>query len=492
LEDWKSQVAAKCAANSRLILGLGAAFAAPLLPLVGMESGGFHLVGTTSEGKTTVLKVAASVTGAKEIPTWRTTVNGLESIAAAHNHSVMPLDEINQAGDPKQAGEAAYMLGNGQGKARQKKEGGNRKTTKWNLIFLSSGEVGMVEFMQQAGIAVKGGQEVRMPSIPAVPKGSVLGAFETIHGAGDSQQFAEDIERAIRKSRGTALDAFLTRLVVDAADKKFAGILTARVAEISRKFAEGTTTHAIGRAANRFALLQVALELAHSYDLLPFPIEHIEWGIKKIFTDWLSYRGGDGSIEIKRACDRIERLFAVHEFGERVYTMPDNDGRQVRSLLAYRDIYREVDGAPQEMRGQTKEFWVHPTIFKQEFCEGVNEAELVKELQARGWLLPTRQDGAIKHQRRVKGQRIYFYVFQKWRNAPESVESVESGTYNPFSSTITASDPLTRLDNHTVESSESTSQIHGSLTRLTRLDSNGSRADLEHYIPFPDETSGAD
>jgi putative DNA primase/helicase len=491
LEDWKSQVAAKCAANSRLILGLGAAFAAPLLPLVGMESGGFHLVGTTSEGKTTVLKVAASVTGAKEIPTWRTTVNGLESIATAHNHSVMPLDEINQAGDPKQVGEVAYMLGNGQGKARMTKQLTSRKPKVWNLIFLSSGEVGMVEFMQQAGIPVKGGQEVRMPSVPAVPKGSVLGAFETIHGAGDSQQFAEDIERAIKKNRGTALDTFLTRLVVDAADKKFSGILTARVAEISRKFAEGTTTHAIGRVANRFALLQVALELAHSYDLLPFPIEHIEWGIKKIFTDWLSYRGGDGSIEIKRACDRIERLFAVHEFGERVYTMPDNDGRQVRSLLAYRDIYRKKDGVSEEMIGQTKEFWVPQSIFKQEFCEGVNEAELVKELQIRDWLLPTRQNGVIKYQRKVKGQRVYFYVFRKWRKDDESDESDEIGTYNLLSPRLIVSAPPTHIGKHTNEFNESTSQVQPPWTHLTHRDSCGDESTSQHWNPLPEKISEA-
>ncbi len=491
LEDWKFQVAAKCASNSRLIMGLGVAFAAPLLPLVGMESGGFHLVGTTSEGKTTVLKVAASVTGAKEIPTWRTTVNGLESIATAHNHSVMPLDEINQAGDPKQVGEVAYMLGNGQGKARMTKQLTNRKPKTWNLIFLSSGEVGMVEFMQQAGIPVKGGQEVRMPSVPAVPAGSALGAFETIHCAGDSQQFAENIERAIKKNRGTALDAFLTRLVVDAADKKFAGMLIARVAEISRKFAEGTTTHAIGRVANRFALLQVALELAHSYGLLPFPLEHIEWGIKKIFTDWLNYRGGDGSIEIKRACDRIEHMLAVHEFGERVYTMPDNDGRQVRSLLAYRDIYREVDGVPQEMKGQTKEFWVLPPIFDQEFCEGINKTELVKELQDRGWLLPTRPDGMIKHQRRVKGKKTYFYVFQKWKKDYEPVEPVEPALCNSLSPRLTASAPLVRVDERTVEPSEpsqSNTQPPGS---SGSTGSDRCRTNIEICSPFSERISGA-
>jgi hypothetical protein len=59
LEGWKDNVAAKCAGNSRLIFGLGTSFAAPLLPIVNIESGGFHLVGISSQGKTTILSVAA-------------------------------------------------------------------------------------------------------------------------------------------------------------------------------------------------------------------------------------------------------------------------------------------------------------------------------------------------------------------------------------------------------------------------------------------------
>jgi putative DNA primase/helicase len=165
LDGWKDTVAARCAGNSRLILALGTSFASPLLPIIDIESGGFHLVGATSQGKTTILSVAASVTGIKDIPHWRTTTNGLESIATAFNHLCLPLDEIGQA-DPKDVGNIAYMLANGQGKARMTKNITNRKPKTWRLMVLSSGEVGLGSYMAQANITQKGGQEVRLPDVP--------------------------------------------------------------------------------------------------------------------------------------------------------------------------------------------------------------------------------------------------------------------------------------------------------------------------------------
>ncbi len=100
LDGWIHTVASGCAGNSRLILALGASFAAPLLHILGIESDGFHIVGPTSTGKTTILNIAASAIGLKDIPHWRTTTNGLESIATAFNHLCLVLDEIGQA-DPR-------------------------------------------------------------------------------------------------------------------------------------------------------------------------------------------------------------------------------------------------------------------------------------------------------------------------------------------------------------------------------------------------------
>ncbi len=403
LEGWKDNVAAKCAGNSRLIFGLGTSFAAPLLPIVNIESGGFHLVGISSQGKTTILSVAASVTGIKDIPHWRTTTNGLESTATAFNHLCLPLDEIHQA-DAKDVGNMAYMLANGQGKARMKKDLTNRKPKTWQLMVLSSGEVSLGNYMKTANITQKGGQEVRLPDVPAMPLNAEYGCFETIHGADTAVQFISTLEAAVKEHHGTALDAFLARLVVDCQDPKFAGNLSKQVHEVAAKLCEGTKDNAVGRVAKRFALLQVVLGLAHKYELLPFPVEDIEWSVGLCFQDWLAARGGDGSIEIKQAIEQIEHLLISNEFSDRVYDLREGDTKTIRNLLAYRKVGLEKE---------TEEFWVPPTVFDKEFVLGVNKAELVKELQRLGWLLPPRADGKAFLQRQVNNKRNYYYVFGK-------------------------------------------------------------------------------
>jgi putative DNA primase/helicase len=432
LQGWKDTVAARCGGNSRLILGLGTSFAAPLLPLINIESGGFHLVGVTSQGKTTILSVAASVSGIKDIPLWRTTTNGLESTATAFNHLCLPLDEIHQA-DPKDVGNIAYMLANGRGKARMKKDLSNRKPKTWQLIVLSSGEVSLGNYMAQAGITQKGGQEVRLPDVPAMPTDAKYGCFETIHELEADRsksavelgaQFASALEAAVKEHHGTALDAFLSRLVIDAANSEFVGNLSKQVHLVAAKLAEGTVNNAIGRVAKRFALLQVVLGLAHKYDLLPFPVEDIEWGISTCFKAWLTARGGDGSIEVKKAIERIEHLLVTNEFSDRVFDLRDGDTKKVRNLLAYRKVGVE---------SQTEEFWVPPTVFDKEFVLGVNKAELVKELQRLGWLLPPRPDGKSVHQRKINKKASYFYIFPKRENGSEAGEAGEAHPSKPVS-----------------------------------------------------------
>ncbi len=224
LQTWKQHIGSKMPGNSRLIFGGGTAFAAVLLPIVKLESGGFHFTGGTSEGKTTILKVAASIVGEKRIPHWRSTINALESTAKSRNHSLLTLDEIGQA-DPRHVGEIAYMLANGQGKARMTKQLSSRKPASWDLLFLSSGELGMGEYMALAGVKQKGGQEVRMPDIPAVPFGSPFGVFENIHSCDSSKEFAQNLESATNRYRGAAIDVFLDKLVIDRVDEKFDGAM---------------------------------------------------------------------------------------------------------------------------------------------------------------------------------------------------------------------------------------------------------------------------
>ena len=60
-DDWRDSVAALAAGNTRLVFALSVAFAGALAEIAGEDSGGFHLRGASSSGKSTALKLAASV-----------------------------------------------------------------------------------------------------------------------------------------------------------------------------------------------------------------------------------------------------------------------------------------------------------------------------------------------------------------------------------------------------------------------------------------------
>ena len=64
LKDWRESIGRRCAGNSRLVFAVSAAFAGPhSLATLNVEGGGFHVVSTSSTGKSTLQWVAGSVCG---------------------------------------------------------------------------------------------------------------------------------------------------------------------------------------------------------------------------------------------------------------------------------------------------------------------------------------------------------------------------------------------------------------------------------------------
>lgn len=200
LESWQQNVGQLAVGNSRLAFMISTAFVGPILRLQSEEGGGVNVVGSSSTGKTTGLRAAASVWGPPAfIRQWRATSNGLEGIAAAHNETFLPLDELSQL-DPREAGPTAYMLSNGQGKSRASRSGAARIATTWKVIYLSTGEVGLAGLMIDArqARAPMAGQEVRILDVPA-DAGKGMGLFEALHGEPSPEALAPTLESVIER-----------------------------------------------------------------------------------------------------------------------------------------------------------------------------------------------------------------------------------------------------------------------------------------------------
>ncbi len=260
LSEWRRRIAAPSAGNTRLVFAICCALTGPLLHLLGEESGGFHFRGASSVGKSTALKVAASVWGGGGVSgfirNWRATDNGLEGVAVQHCDTFLALDEMGQV-EGKAAAAAAYMLANGQGKSRAAKTGAARRAATWRVLFLSTGEISLSDKISEDGHGrkAKAGQEVRVLDIPADP-GAGFGLFDRLPDGMDGAAFAGVLNLAASEVYGTPARAFIEWLCADTERAMAAarGIQKQMLAELVSTDADGQ----VKRAARRFALVAAA------------------------------------------------------------------------------------------------------------------------------------------------------------------------------------------------------------------------------------------
>lgn len=387
LQAWQESVARYAIGNSRLALALSAAFSAPLVGLCDAESGGLHLRGASSTGKSTALLVAGSAWGGGEpggyVRSWRATANGLEGVALGHCDALLCLDEIAQV-SVRDAGEVAYMLANGSGKSRSARDGSARRSARWRLLFLSSGEIGLADKVAEDGRGrrLAAGQKVRIVDIPA-DAGAGLGLFETLHGFPSAEAFARHLRSAAAATYGTAARSFLGCIAED-----LDGVRTA-VAGHVREFTEiHVPAHSDGqvhRVAQRFGLIAAGGELAVAAGVLPWPAGEATSAAARCCSDWLEARGGTEPAEVRDGIAQIRAFLLAHGMSRFVPAWEDEEPRvPVRDIAGFR---KQADGG--------WDFYVTPEAWT-EVCAGCDGKQVAAILADRGMLA-----GATKRHRSI-------------------------------------------------------------------------------------------
>ncbi|RXY63854.1 DNA primase, partial [Klebsiella pneumoniae] len=117
-----------CGYDSKMTGG-DAALTAPLIGHTGSDDCGIPPYEKVRARMTTPAIVAASLSGNPEVlrRTWYGSALGLANEPAAHNDTLLPLDEIGQGADQGGAHKSASALFNGTRKPQGAKEGGNRE-----------------------------------------------------------------------------------------------------------------------------------------------------------------------------------------------------------------------------------------------------------------------------------------------------------------------------------------------------------------------------
>ena len=378
LDSWKAEVGRRCIGNSRLVFAVSMTFASPLLLLAGAESGGFHLRSNSSDGKTTALRVAASVCGGPEyMQRWRATDNGLEALAMQHCDAPLLLDELAQL-EPKAAGEVAYMLANGSGKTRAGKNGGMRARADWRLLFLSAGEIGLATHMAEAGKQTRAGQELRLAEIPA-DAGAGLGLFENLHDSGHGADFAKALDQATRKHYGGAWLAFLKRLVEEDAGT-VTNTLHAAQRTFERHYLSDDASGQARRVANRFALVGAAGEIASDWKITGWEPGEAMKAAGACFSAWLVNRGGEGNQEERAMLAKVREF--LRRYGESAFTDVGRTNITDDHAPAKSDRagWREYDGVKEETH-----FYVSVEAFRARVCTGFDPGTVGRLLVTKGF-----------------------------------------------------------------------------------------------------------
>lgn len=346
LEGWQAEIGARCEGNPLLMLAVCASLAGPLLYHLQRQGGGFHIVGDSSTGKSSAIQAAASVWGHGEQfkRTWRATGNGLEGIAAQRNDTLLALDEIGEA-DPREIGAVVYAMANGTGKARASRNGGARPTKRWRVVLFSSGELGLSAHMAEGGKRSRAGQEIRLMDIPAR---RTYGAWDELHGLPGGREFSDAIQRASVTHYGQAGPAFIRALLASGEVDDLPAVL----ASLCAKYPSGSGQES--RAAERFALLGMAGELAIEWGLLPVPAGTAHAAMLELFSVWSGNRGqgqGEDATICASLCEFITRhgdalfseLSAAVVVRDRAGWWRDEDNRRVWMFTA-EGLRRAVPG----------------------------------------------------------------------------------------------------------------------------------------------------
>ncbi|MBH9658482.1 DUF927 domain-containing protein [Burkholderia pseudomallei] len=402
LDDWRRELAALCIGNSRLMFCVSSAFAGTLLRFSGQASGGFHLMGNSTVGKTTALRAAASVFGGRDyLRSWRATSNAMESTAAQHSDGLLILDEIGQV-EPKEVGDIVYMIGNEAGKGRATRNATAKPVLSWRLLFLSSGEKTLASIMGEASKTANAGQDVRLATLPA-DAGRGYGIFEELHGFATPKDLADHVARASGQYYGVAAMEFIRHTAENAERMRdtVGGMIAALVADWVPQGSDGQ----VSRVAQRFALVGVAGEIASEAGCTGWGEGHAIQAAHACFKAWVRERGGVGNAEATAMIRQVRGFLEAH--GDARFTWAqrvddDHAGKTMhragfkRSLSADRAVntdreymaeYGERMAAADAERSDT-EYLVLTEPFRNEVCRGFDHRAVARVLADMGVLRP--------------------------------------------------------------------------------------------------------
>jgi uncharacterized protein DUF927 len=298
LKGWQKSVAKPARNSSCLRVAIAAAFAAPLLRLMNMDSFAINWFSDTSDGKTSMLFIAASVAGLIDggLPGWADSEAAMEDQARGHRDCLCPLDEsadgTGKVSLEVKARTLAFMIARNRPRKLSKKyERDNAlQDREWRIIVLSSSERALTRVAIDSGGRRLGGEEVRLIDVPASEPGS-LGIFDgkikkqrKMTDCESSKKLIEQMRVDAESNQGFAFRKFLRNYVDDAE-------AVSKVIRYKEQFEFAVNVPAANaalRIRSNFALLWAAAAMAIDYRVLPWKKSCTFRAVEKCFRKALT------------------------------------------------------------------------------------------------------------------------------------------------------------------------------------------------------------
>ena len=292
--EWRDGLRGACLASSYLSFGIGIAYGAPLLAVLGEDEGAiFNFHGESSTGKSLLGRACQSGFARarkNDVATYNLSGPGLDQLCFARNDLVMVLDEEGTAEGNRQKRredirKIAFTVPGGRGKIIDKNYRREREMVEptWRLFAISSGESPLED--KAIGNVRASGERVRHIDI-RVPKREKNGIFNRLEGKAKDRKsaaagHAAAVEAALADNYGVALEPYLVALIQTDPDQ-----FEARVRSLVEDFIRevGADTDAWEqRFAKKFGIVLAGMVLAAERDLAPWTVDHARWSVKRIY-----------------------------------------------------------------------------------------------------------------------------------------------------------------------------------------------------------------
>ncbi len=305
-------------------IAIYASLAAPLMHVLKLPGFVVDFSGETSGGKTTMLRLAASVWGKPSdsqpsaMYSWDSTKVWIERTAGFLKNLPLILDETKRAKSHRIVRDVIYDFCQGQGRGRGSVDG-SRKTDSWCSVMLSSGEGAATDFSQDAGTRAR---------VLAL-KGRPLGRDAAIGGA-----LSEDIQMICAENHGH-LGRKMVEYLVSMTPQH--DELREMYREARSYFSESVDSPVARRHSAYLAVLHIAAQIAHSRLGLPEPACDVLEPLVEVQT----FMALDADRPLEALCDVLTwaAINQTYFYGRHV----TNHGKDVAPIGGWRGRWDEAE-----------------------------------------------------------------------------------------------------------------------------------------------------